>query len=306
MRAHQPSLRNGFQGVSPGQHPSARQEHSPDRQPTRRQCRHSLRTQRFRSHFGVRPRCSVGRRARGLCGVRTGRRCRRSGRRTGIRSSRNRGRTVSRRRAGVCIRSRNTGCLRDLLRAFVIELQELISPETEGDQNRRNADPQGPVELAGGFDPHRLTPLRIESPVERRIGRKMFEFEHADALDRQHAVFERAGQPAVVYILRFGGVALHGAGDFSDQRHAPLLRGKRHGPARRQHAPPRNAPRAAAFRIERSHTRQEHLSAPGEQVAYETVDLVYHRIITHFFFFLAVAAGDFGTTGTTSGCVAPR
>lgn len=41
----------------------------------------------------------------------------------------------------------------------------------------------------------------------------MFEFEHADALDRQHAVFERAGQPAVVYILRFGGVALHGAGD---------------------------------------------------------------------------------------------
>ena len=46
--------------------------------------------------------------------------------------------------------------------------------------------------------------------------------------------------------------------------------------------------------------------ALGEQVADETVDLVYHRIITHFFFFLAVAAGDFGTTGTTSGCVAPR
>ncbi len=88
----------------------------------------------FRSHFGVRPRCSVGRRARGLCGVRTGRRCRRSGRRTGIRSSRNRGRTVSRRRAGVCIRSRNTGWSAHLLRAFVIELQELISPETEGDQ----------------------------------------------------------------------------------------------------------------------------------------------------------------------------
>ena len=46
MRAHRPSLRNGFQGVSPGQHPSARQERSPDRQPTRRQCRHSHRTQR--------------------------------------------------------------------------------------------------------------------------------------------------------------------------------------------------------------------------------------------------------------------
>ena len=55
------------------------------------------------------------------------------------------------------------------------------------------------------------------------------------------------------------------------------------------------------------HTQGKNLPAAGQQVADKPADLLFHRVRVHFFFFLGVAAGAFGTgPGTVPGRVAPR
>lgn len=121
------------------------------------------------------------------------------------------------------------------------------------------------------------------------------------------------GDPAVVNGLRLGfGIFVsagltHDAGNLVDQRHAPLLRGEGHRAARRQYGSPVEPPGSLPLGVERAYAGQKNLPAAGQQVADKPADLLFHRVRVHFFFFLGVAAGAFGTgAGTVPGRVAPR
>ena len=119
--------------------------------------------------------------------------------------------------------------------------------------------------------------------------------------------------PTLVNGLRLGfGILVFTAfeqdtGNLVDQRHAPLLRGERHGATRRQHGAPAEPFRTLTLGVERPHAGKVNLPYAGQQVADKPAYLLFHRITIHFFFFFDVAAGAFGAgAGTVSGCVTPR
>ena len=69
----------------------------------------------------------------------------------------------------------------------------------------------------------------------------------------------------------------------------------------------REPPGSLPLGVERAYAGQKNLPAAGQQVADKPADLLFHRVRVHFFFFLGVAAGAFGTgAGTVPGRVAPR
>ena len=164
--------------------------------------------------------------------------------------------------------------------------------------------------------------LRIEPPVESLVQGETVLFQHADAAYGQGLPLPDAFQPAAVHLLcglrgfrlRHAARRQH-AGDLLHQRHPPPLRGERHRPVGRPHAPARQPLRPAALHAERSHLRQENLPACGQDVSHDPADLFLHRIAAHRFRFLCEfpeADPDPGTVfgpGTatdTAGRVIPR
>ena len=188
-----------------------------------------------------------------------------------------------------------------------IDAQEFGTAETRRNHDRRDADPQRPVQPAGRLDPHGLVSLRVQQPVERGCKRKILEFEHADALYGQHVALARAGKPAVVNILCSGSVAVQRTRQFIGKRYPLLLRREGYHAAGRKDCTFGKPPGTAPLDKERPYARQEHPAAGGKQVADKAVHFIDHRVIAHRFFFFGVAAGAFGTgAGETSGPDTPR
>lgn len=119
-----------------------------------------------------------------------------------------------------------------------------VSADSDRGRDSRRSDPDHPVGPACGTHLHGRMSLRIEPPVESLVQGETVLFQHADAAYGQGLPLPDAFQPAAVHLLcglrgfrlRHAARRQH-AGDLLHQRHPPTLRGERHRPVGRPHAP---------------------------------------------------------------------